>query len=104
VDINCSFRQDYDLTTADPPYIRGYVLKLLVSHLDHRVLGGIVVRQMIEKPVQWERIGFLLIFFTKAERSSESVSGGMPWWGDDKWERRIDELMRSLPMEEVKIV
>ena len=104
VKINCSFVQDYDLTTADPPYVPGHVLKLLVSHQDHRALGGIVVRQMTEEPVQWERIGFLIIVFIKAKRSRESISGQMAWYVDDKWERRTDELMRSLPAEEVKIV
>jgi hypothetical protein len=104
VDIHCSFYQDYDLTTAEPPYMRGHVLKLLVSHQDHHALGGVVVRQMIEKPVQGERIGFLVILFTKAKESSESASGGMAWYQDDKWERRIDELIRSLPVEEVRIV
>jgi hypothetical protein len=104
VDIHCSFYQDYDLTTAEPPYMLGHVLKLLVSHQDHHALGGVVVRQMIEKPVQGERIGFLVILFTKAKESSESASGGMAWYQDDKWERRIDELIRSLPVEEVRIV
>jgi len=104
VDINCSFHQDYDLTTADPPYLRGHVLKLLVSHQDHHALGGIVVRQIIEKPVRWERIGYLVIVFVRSSRFRQSVSGGLAWYGDDKWERRIDELMRSLPVEEVNIV
>jgi hypothetical protein len=104
VNIHCSFYQDYNLTTGESPYMRGHVLKLLVSHQDHHALGGVVVRQMIEKPVQGERIGFLVILFTKAKESSESASGGMAWYQDDKWERRIDELIRSLPVEEVRIV
>ena len=104
LDVHCSFHQDYDLTTAEPPYMLGHVLKLLASNQGYSALGGVVVRQIDEKPVQWERIGFLVIVFMKAKISRESGSRKMAWYRDDKWERRIEELIQSLPVEEVRIV
>ena len=104
LDVYCSFHQDYDLTTAEPPYMLGHVLKLLASNQGYHALGGVVVRQIIGNPVQWERIGFLVIVFRKAKKSSEDRFRRMAWHRDDKWERRIEELIQSLPVEEVRIV
>jgi len=104
LDVHCSFHQDYDLTTAQPPYMLGHVLKLLASNQGYSALGGVVVRQIDEKPVQWERIGFLKIVFMKAKTYGESGYRYMAWYRDDKWERRIEELIQSLPVEEVRIV
>jgi hypothetical protein len=117
------FYNDYDLATANTAYIPGRVVKLLVTKAIDPAVGGIVVQQTPNDAVEHERIGFLRIgvSLTMYETPEE---GGRSWQKDDlddeeglgvlgtgDWyyadtekEERIESLILSLPMEEVKIL
>jgi hypothetical protein len=101
--IHCTFHQDYNLATADPLYMRGHDPKLLISKATRDSLGGVVVRQITEKPVQYERIGFLHIF-TFSLKFSISGPDEIGWNSNGEAQRQVDELIRSLPVEEVMII
>ncbi|RII19995.1 hypothetical protein CUC08_Gglean001394 [Alternaria sp. MG1] len=104
VTIGDFFDQDRNLATANPLYMRGHDLKLLISKANHHSLGAVVVRQINEKPVHYERIGFLQISFRKTRGCSQSRPDETGWFIKGEAQRRIDELMRSFPVEEVRIV
>jgi hypothetical protein len=104
VTIHGFFDQDYNLATADPLYMRGHDLKLLVSKTLYQSLGAVVVRQINEKLIHYERIGFLRISFEKSRGCSQSKPDETGWFITGEAQRRIDELMQSLPVEEVMII
>jgi hypothetical protein len=103
VTIHGFFVQDYNLATADPLYMRGHDLKLLVSKPTYHSLGAVVVRQINEKLIYCERIGFLQISFERL-RFSQSQPDETGWFIKGEAQRRIDELMQSFPVQEVRIV
>jgi hypothetical protein len=104
VTIHGHFHQDYNLATADPLHMRRHDLKLLISKATHHSLGAVVVRQITENPVHYERIGFLHIPITKVRGCSRSKPDKTGWYIEGEAQRRVDELMRSFPVGEVKIV
>jgi hypothetical protein len=104
MNIHAYVHEDYTSTTAETPYWHGQVLKLLVSKPTDHSLGGVIVRQIAEKPMKCERIGFLEIPLEKYRWFDEDKPDEIGWFDEGERERRIDELMRSLPVEEVTIV
>jgi hypothetical protein len=104
VTIHASFHQDYNLATADPLYMRGHDLKLLLSKATYHSLGAVVVRQITESPLHYERIGFLQIPISKVGGCSQSKPDETGWYIEGEAQRRINELMRSFPVEDIKIV
>jgi hypothetical protein len=126
--IHSRFLKDYDLATANPPYIPGRVIKLLVTRVIDTAVGGIVVQQTPNDAAEYERIGFLrigvslMMYETPEEGEGEWQKDDVDWKNSDEEEglgvlgtgdwyyaetekgERIDSLILSLPMEVVKIV
>lgn len=95
------FFADYDLATTNPPYTPERAVKLLVAkdNLPGNSLCGIVVQETSKNAAEYERIGslFVRLKIMAHQPQEESI---------EDWEvdGRIDRLILSLPMEEVKIV
>jgi len=109
---NTWFYPDYDLTTANPPFKCGCIIKLLVARDSDADMGGIVIQQTSKNPPEYKRIGFLGVgvMMTKSEMVGEkeedlvrSDHDGEEKAGVRKGEH-MGRLIMSLPMEEVKIV
>jgi hypothetical protein len=124
--VHSNFWSDYDVATANPPYIPGRIMKLLVTKATDTGVGAIVVQQIPNDAAEYERIGFLHIGVSLTMHETPEEGGGEWQRDDDDWqeiehqewamgaggwhdinvetEERIDSLILSLPMEEVKIV
>ncbi|KAG9191307.1 hypothetical protein G6011_09395 [Alternaria panax] len=99
--------RDYDLTTADPPYQHGHIVELLVMGEREREYGslslcGLAVRQIQDKPVAYERIGFVSVMLFRVEQPGE-IDMDITVTKLDLWESSIDDLIHSLPVKQVKI-
>jgi hypothetical protein len=75
-------------------------LKLLVSKDASGDLGGPIIRQVAKNPAEYQRIGFLRIHTRISRYPNPEVTGG---YAEDK-EVQVDDWIRSLPMEELKII
>jgi hypothetical protein len=94
------FYADYDLATNNAAYSPRCVLKLLVSKDASGDLGGPIIRQVAKNPAEYQRIGFLRIHTRISRYPNPEVTGG---YAEDK-EVQVDDWIRSLPMEELKII
>jgi hypothetical protein len=100
-EINSRFCPDYDLGAVNYPYIPGRVVKVLVSTCTHWTLCGMVIQQRANKVAEYERIGYLYIDL-KTPVTVDVEENTRDFAVDE--EERIDNLLRSLPVEEVTIL
>jgi hypothetical protein len=91
--------KDYDLTTADPPYMHGHVVKALMLAQENDWLHGLVVRQTNEKPVTYERIGALSICLSLIKPLDKS-----PVIFRDDTMISLWDFIPLLPVEEIRIL
>ncbi|KAI4954063.1 hypothetical protein J4E91_001772 [Alternaria rosae] len=106
-----AFKNDYDLTTANPPNIYGRNIKLLVARYRDVYMSGIFIQRTSKNAEKYERIGFLSVCMETTKSGVLEQNDGDLEEGDEYRQEKIEEtkegidsLIMALPMEEVKIV
>jgi hypothetical protein len=111
---NGVFHPDYGQGTVRLRHVPGRARKLLVSTDRHYTLSGMVIQQRANN-AEYERIGFLFIDLRTPVTMNLEDNNGDPEESDGDLEKskrdseadekeRIDNLLRSLPVEEVTIL
>jgi hypothetical protein len=105
VHLSC-FLPDYDLTTLHPPLGPETGMKILL--VEQREIGfmGLVLRQLTRTLDQYERIGWISADFYHSESATGMTRSGFttaiptikPFNG------KIDQIVQSLPVEDIEIV
>ncbi|KAA8624850.1 hypothetical protein Ptr902_06365 [Pyrenophora tritici-repentis] len=84
-------RNDYDPTTAIPPYATGTVLKVQLFQRSEGTIWALVLRSLPVTSRQYERFGTIMLRFS-------------PLGGEEIAYDLVLKFLQSLPLEKLKIV